>query len=71
MTTLTEFQQRKLLYFVERLRDKLAIEINQGTVRDPAELQAVCRLLAEVRPVIDPYVSGPPGGMVDSRGNVH
>jgi hypothetical protein len=58
---------RKLYQFTRRLRDKLAIEINNGTTRDPGEFNAVCELLNRVKDAFHEQDRLPPGVMVDRR----
>ena len=68
MCDLTDDQVRRLYRFVQRLRDKLAVDICHNGLKDPREFAEVCELLNEVRPAV--YPDHMPDG-VDRRGRPH
>jgi hypothetical protein len=66
MADLTDAQALKMYQFVRRLRDKLAIEINNGELRETGEFHAVCELLNDVGPAFR-KPAGPPPGVAERR----
>ena len=53
--------------FTRRLRDKLAVEINNGTIDNVKEFKAVCEFLTEVGPHFRRENAGPPPGVAERR----
>lgn len=71
---LTHRHLAQLLECAQQLRDRIALDIHQGTLRGPTageQLVNVTDLINEVKPILYPQRSGPPAGMVDRRGQVH
>ena len=68
--TVNSHQAARLLYFLDRYRALLHERNNPAFIVDPRELQAVERLAAEVRPIINPASAPEPVGMRNSRGHV-
>lgn len=67
MEHLTDAQALKLYQFTRRLRDKLAVEINNGTIANVGEFKAVCDLLNDVGPHFRRENAGPPPGVAERR----
>lgn len=63
---ITDEQGRRALHYLQRLRDRLAVDICHNGLRDAREYLDVCALIDELRPVVRPERA--PGGQ-DRRRN--